>query len=88
MSAIDSETRKNLERMAIEAARFAGLTGDQATGLLALFEAVYTGARAAERSDVIAECERTERNIDSNTAHGIAAMRVRIQRAEHVRRGG
>ena len=54
MSALDEATRKHLERLAVEAARFAGLTGEQASGLLALFEVVYTGGRAAERADVVA----------------------------------
>jgi hypothetical protein len=54
VSALDEATRKHLERLAVEAARFAGLNVDQVPGLLALFDVVYTGARAAERADVVA----------------------------------
>lgn len=48
----------------------------------------YFVGRNAERADVIAECERTERLSSSDAAHSITAMRVRIQRGEHARRAG
>jgi len=45
-------------------------------------------AAAAERADVIAECERTERTSPVEGAHTVMAMRVRIQRGEHARKAG
>lgn len=40
-------------------------------------------AEAAERTAVIAECERTERTVSSEGECVVQALRVRIQRGEH-----
>lgn len=46
---------------------------------------VFAG-RAIERADVVAECERTERLSSVEGSHAVMAMRVRIQRGQHVRK--